>query len=321
MIAAKPTTTPHAPTAGEDRQLPDRPDAVYLDHVGHFVPDHDAASAALAALGFAPTAWTVQTNPDPAGGPPRLTGTGNRCVMLPRGYLEILARTADTPLARQLEAAMARHVGVHLVALAVADAAAERERLAAAGFPVQPLVALRRSVAGPDGEPSELAFSVARVAPEAMAEGRIQYLTHHTETAMWRPDQTVHPNGAETLVDQVIVVPDIREATARWARFLGRDGEPVRGGRLFALERGRLVLVGPDRVAAVHAGPAPTPPFMAGYAVGCPDLGPVRAALARAGLAPVEEAIGRIAVAFPPALGVGTIHFATAAADPPWLDG
>src|SRR5947209_12785226 len=106
--------------AEADRQLP-RGDEIFLDHVAHFVRDRDAASAALVRAGFAPTPVSIQVSPDPAGGA-RLTGTGNVTAMLSRGYIEALFKTADTPLGRELDAALARHPGVHLAAFAVADA-------------------------------------------------------------------------------------------------------------------------------------------------------------------------------------------------------
>ena len=56
-------------------------------------------------------------------GAPRLTGTGNVTAMFARGYIEALFKTADTPLGRELDGALARYRGVHLAAFAVADAA------------------------------------------------------------------------------------------------------------------------------------------------------------------------------------------------------
>ena len=47
------------------------------------------------AAGFAPTPVSVQVNPD---GTP--TGTGNVTAMFARGYVEVLFKTAETPLAR-----------------------------------------------------------------------------------------------------------------------------------------------------------------------------------------------------------------------------
>ena len=128
-----------------DRQLP-LGEEIFLDHVAHFVPDREAARAALARAGFAPAPVSIQVNPDPAGGPPQPTGTGNVTAMLARGYVEILFKTADTPLGRELDAALARHPGLHLAAFAVADARAAHHRLGEAGFRMQPLVEMQRPV-------------------------------------------------------------------------------------------------------------------------------------------------------------------------------
>ena len=144
-------------------------DEIFLDHVGHFVGDAAAAGDALARAGFTPTPVSVQVNPDPAGGAPRLTGTGNVCAMLRNGYLEMLFKTADTPLGAEHDAARDRYSGLHLVAFAIADASASHLRLAAAGFPVQPVVAMQRPVDTCNG-PSKAAFEVVRVASGAECE-------------------------------------------------------------------------------------------------------------------------------------------------------
>src|ERR1700716_996942 len=90
-----------------DRQLPIA-DEIFLDHVGHFVRDPEAASHALARAGFAPTPTSIQINPGPAGGAPQPTGTGNVTAMLARGYVEVLFKAADTALGRELDAAAER---------------------------------------------------------------------------------------------------------------------------------------------------------------------------------------------------------------------
>ena len=109
------------PPPALDSQLP-LGEEIFLDHVGHFVPDVEAARQALTRAGFAPTPVSIQVNPDPDGGAPRLTGTGNVTAMFARGYVEVLFKTADTPLVAELETAFARYRGYHLVAFAVADA-------------------------------------------------------------------------------------------------------------------------------------------------------------------------------------------------------
>jgi hypothetical protein len=120
--------------------------AVFLDHVAHFVPALDIAAAALERCGFRLTPFTAQANRVEGALVP--TGTGNRCAMLRRGYVEVLTATPtvadDTHLARQLRERIADHVGLHLAAFSSADTAAEHRRLADAGFPTLPLVEMRR---------------------------------------------------------------------------------------------------------------------------------------------------------------------------------
>src|SRR5262252_9850024 len=162
--------------------------------------------------------------------------------MLPRGYIEVLFKTVATPLAAELDLSMARYPGVHLAAFAVADAGRAHGRLGAEGFALRPLVSMRRPVDTETG-PSTAAFTVARVERGAMAEGRIQILTHHTEDAVWQKRWLAHPNGARALARVVIAVADVDEAAARFQRFTGRTAKPMRTGRVVALDRGRVELV------------------------------------------------------------------------------
>src|SRR3979411_1169675 len=161
----------HGRSAGEvDRQLP-VDDEIFLDHVGHFVPDPEAARRALGRAGLGAPPVSVRGTPDPAGGTPKPSGTGNLTAMFRRGYAEVLFRTADTALGRDLAAALARHGGLHLAAFAVADALAERV------FKTHPWVPLQRPVETQES-PDIAAFTIARLAPGQMPEGRIQILTH-----------------------------------------------------------------------------------------------------------------------------------------------
>src|SRR5262249_16949875 len=189
-------------------------------HLAHFVRDSEAAGCALVQAGFAPAPLSIQSNPDPSGGPPQLTGTGNMTVMFRRGYVEILFKTSETPLAGELDAALQRQQGAHLVACAVADAGEAHARLGASGFRVRPLVQMQRPVETETG-PATAAFTIARVEPGDMAEGRIQILTHRTEQAVWQPRWLTHPNGAVALTDVVLAVSDVEEVAERFARFTG----------------------------------------------------------------------------------------------------
>jgi hypothetical protein len=306
-----------APSTSEDvdRQLPTG-DEIFLDHIAHFVHDADAASRAFARCGFAPTPPSIQVSPNPDG-TTSPTGTGNVTAMFSRGYVEVLFKTADTPLAHEFDSAIEDHAGLHLVAFAVTDAAASHRRLEQDGFAVRPLVHMSRPVdtlAGPD----KAAFTIARVQPGVMAEGRIQILTHHTEHAVWQPRWLTHPNSAMGLIDVMIAVDDIDEAAARFSRFTGRTATRISGGALIRLDRGGIYLVSHDRVTERLPEVAIAKlPFIVGYALRVQSLAAAETAVNRADL-DWHAFEGGIAAAFPVELGEGAWFFVERAADLPW---
>jgi hypothetical protein len=285
-----------------DRQLPVG-GQIFLDHVGHFVRDAEAASRALTLAGFAPTPVSIQVNPGPDGGE-RPTGTGNVTAMLRRGYIEALFKTADTALGRELETAVARHPGVHLAAFAVADAAAAHRRLADAGFRMQALVEMQRPLDTPSGS-GTAAFTLARLVPGEMPEGRIQILTHRSEANVWQPRWLAHPNGALALTSVVIVVGDPEEAAARFARFTGRNAAPSPFGPRIALDRGCIELMSADAFAQrLPEVVIPSLPFVGAYGIRAGSLARLDELWRRAGLTTRRSERG-LAGVFPAELGRG----------------
>jgi hypothetical protein len=235
---------------------------VFLDHVAHFVPAIDEAAAALERCGFRLTPYTAQTNREGAAAMP--SGTGNRCAMLRQGYVEILAAVTgpagELPLAQQLRERLGHHVGLHLAAFGTANAAAEHRRLAGSGFATLPLVDMRRPVALPTGT-EDARFTIARIAHGTMPEGRVQFLTHHTESLVWRTDYLDHPNGAVALNALWLAAEDPAEAAARFARFSGREARPRGEAWTIRLDRGALHFATPkllsERLGIVPGGPTP----------------------------------------------------------------
>jgi len=229
------------------------PGDLVLDHVAHFVPDLQAAAQALEKLGLVVTPESAhRTQHGPA-------GTSNRCLMLERGYVEILAPTLDTPNAQRVRDRMKRFVGVHLCCFGTPDPAAEHARLAAHGFEPEPLVNLARNLQ--DGSPVK--FNVVYVPPAKMPEGRIQYCEHLTEGNMWRKEWV---NQGLRLEAAFVVADDPAEVAARWARFTGalprRDGDFIE----LPLARGKVV-VGTRAAWVRLLGEAPPAPSLAGYAL------------------------------------------------------
>ncbi len=285
-----------------DSQLPVG-DQIFLDHVGHFVPDREAASRALVRAGFAPTPVSIGVNPDGS-----LTGTGNVTAMLSRGYIEVLFRTADTPLGAELDSAIAHHAGVHLAAFAVSNAEKAHRRLGEAGFPLRPLAEFERPVAAESG-PATAAFTVARVERNAMPEGRIQILTHKTEDAVWQKRWLAHPNGALGLTSVFFAVDHTEEAAQRFARFTDRRARRSRWGKTIALDRGRVELVNAQAfAAALPESSIPSLPFAGAYGVVVRSLHAVESILRSANIHPRRAGEGLVA-SFPEELGKGVWLF------------
>jgi Glyoxalase-like domain len=299
------------------RQLPLDAE-IFLDHVGHFVADREAASRALARAGFAPTPPSIQVNTDKHGRE-TLTGTGNVTAMFHRGYIEVLFKTAETPLGGELETAIARYPGVHLAAFSVSDAEAARRRLDAVGFRVRPLAHMQRPV-GAEGGADIAAFTVARVESGEMAEGRIQILTHHTEATVWQPRWLVHPNGAIGLLDLVIATDDISATANRFARFLGRGITENRFGLIVRLDRGSVLIVAPDKLDQLMPGiSVRTVPFMGVYAVEVKSIATLENVLSQNGMSFVRQERSILAP-FPDELGIGAWVFVEGASDLVWRD-
>jgi len=292
------------------RQLPAAGE-VFLDHVGYFVPDMEAAGGAMERLGFRLTPLTAQTNLDPHTGELRPQGTANRCAMLQAGYVEILTPVADTPLAAEMRAGLARHAGLHLIAFSVSDAEAEHRRLERRGFEPRPPVHLRRPV---ERLGTEAAFTVLRLPPGIMPEGRIQLLTHHTPQAVWTPELLEHPNGAAALTAALVCVADPLEAARRFGRFTGR--EPRTEGALWSLplDRGRVDFATPELVASVLGRAPPGVPSIAALAIGTRSLASTRQQLG----AIAEETHGASLRVAPEHAVNAMLLFHEEAVPPPW---
>lgn len=277
---------------------------VVLDHVSHFVSDLSGAENVLEALGFAVTPRSAQRAQD---GP---AGSANVCIMLEEGYLEFLAPVANTPNARRLRTAMQRYRGAHLACFGTPAADEEHARLGRHGFDPLPVVHVERPVEA--GSETQMArFKVVRLPPDAMPEGRIQFVEHLTPEVLWQPRFLRHANGVTGLACVFVVAEDVVKTAARWARFAALLPQPARDYVHLATSRGH-VLVGTRARWQALLGSAPDAPALAGYALECGDPSILAALLERRGLAPRCIRPQLYAVALPPALGgswlFGTRH-------------
>ena len=295
-----------SPAFTDSSQVPAK-GALNIDHVAHFAPHVDAASAALEKLGFTLTPFSPQSHRTEPGGPLVPAGTGNRCVMLQSGYLEFLSPTGDTPVANQIRTAIKRYVGVHLIAFGTADPAADHARIAKAGFkPLDP-VALQREIDTERG-PETARFTVVRVPPGTMPEGRIQFCHQLTPRLLWQERWMSHPNRASALAGVLLRVADAQEAAQRFARYTGLLAQVTGSVWRIDTSRGYLIFVDRDTLHRRLGVMPPTLPWIAGYVLKSDDIQVTGDHLRAAGIPVHVLGNQRLLVQMPPAVG-GTLIF------------
>ena len=283
------------------------PGTLIIDHVAHFVPHVDSASSGLKKLGFTLTPFSEQSHRVEPGGPLVPAGSGNCCVMLSEGYLEFLTPTGDTPLAGQLRAAIKRYTGVHLVAFGTAAPDADHARLASAGFGPLPPVALQRQIGTATGE-GTARFTVVRVPPGTMPEGRIQFCLQHTPELLWQPRWLEHHNRATALAGVILRVADAREAAQRFARYTGLLAQLNGSVWRISTARGYLLFLDRETLHRRLDVVAPSLPWIAGYVLKSEDIDETGDTLRRSGVTVHVLGSRRLLVKLPAALG-GIIVF------------
>lgn len=273
-----------------------------LDHVAHFVPHLDSASGALEKLGFTLTPFSAQSHRAEPGGPLVPAGTGNRCAMLKRGYLEFLTPTGDTNVANQLRTAIKRYVGVHLIAFGTADPEADHKRIARNGFaPLEP-VALQREIATEDAMETAR-FTVVSVPPGTMEEGRIQFCRQHTPELLWQERWTGHANRAVALNGVILHVADAQEAAQRYARYTGLLAQVSGSVWRISTARGYLIFVDQDTLHRRLGVVPPSLPWIAGYVLESEDIAATGDFLRKSGVPVNVLGNRRLLVSLPPAVG------------------
>ena len=241
--------------------------ALTIDHVAHWVPDLKRATQDLRRLGFSVAPYSEQFNQSHCGEITVPAGASNRCVMLTKGYLEFLTPTEQTDIGQELCAGIKRYTGVHLLAFGSRDTTWVNAQLNALGLPQRPLVNLQRTIENELGVGELAKFTVTRATKDAMPEGRIQCLTHHTPHLLWQPRYMNHQNRVLGLRAVLVVVENLSEAQSRYARYLRCTPTQTILGTQLKLERGAVFLMDRTRVKRLFGINTPSGPSIFGYAL------------------------------------------------------
>jgi hypothetical protein len=234
--------------------------ATALDHVGVVGRDLAVLAAEFEQIGFCLTPLARH-----AGG-----RTGNRNVMLRRGYIELLS-VVDGGSSATLDRFLARYAGIHILALAIDDAPAALARLRRARFDQAALSYTGRAV--DDADPAAPRARFALVTPPDPPEGRVHLIRHLTPEAIWQERFLHHPNHATALEEVVLVVAEPAATAALLSRLAGRPVLPdAAGGYALDLPRGRMRMLPAGSLGAVFPGVAvPAVPWIAGITLGTDD--------------------------------------------------
>ncbi|MFH5925397.1 VOC family protein [Roseomonas xinghualingensis] len=263
-----------------------------LDHVGVCSRDAAALWGAYERLGFTLTPIARQSRGD------QPLGTANRCAMLQRGYIELLAVVDPALPDNGLGAMLDRFEGARILALGMEDSEGNLARLRRAGLEIPGISPLSRPVeaGGPIARFERLPL------PEA-PEGRVQLVRHLTPEAIWQERWMGHANGATELRAAIVVSGHPAESAARLSRLSGLALEPdPAGGFALPLPDGARVRILPPEVATaiLPGAEAPALPAVMAMVIGVADLDATRRHLAAE---PLVEVPGGVMV--PPARAAG----------------
>jgi hypothetical protein len=277
--------------------------AVALDHVAVVARDLPPLIEAYERMGFALSPLSRQGGPRSPGAPAELFGSGNRCAFLRHGYIELLGILDPALFANGVDGFVARYAGLHIVALAMQDEAANLDRLRRAGVDIPGIAHLQRAV-----EPGGPIARFARLPLPDAPEGRLQLIRHLTPELVWDARWMGHANRADALTEVILAADPAAESAARFSRLAGLPLVPDPAGGFLLDLPGAAGAAGPDapalRTAVRILDPAalprvlpgvaaPTLPFIAGMVVRTADgNAAVRALLAERGIPSVAAPRG-----------------------------
>jgi len=249
-----------------------------IDHIGIVGRDIHKMVATFRALGFLVTEPVPLTQPDPDGNPVSL-GQHSAHVIFADTYLELTA--VDNPgQGNHLDTWLARHEGLHILALRAENAQESWDGFAKFGVVMPPIRHASREV-NAGGVRGVADFEWFQV-PESIArEGFVCVVEHQTPELVFIPAMTSHANGATGLRGVGALVTDLNDAVARYERLPGAVVRSFPMGRFIVLKSQRFVAMTPTGFAALTPGAkAPPPPCFAAFAIKVKDITATRKFLA-----------------------------------------
>ncbi|MEV0645614.1 VOC family protein [Phytomonospora sp. NPDC050363] len=279
-------------------------DITGLHHVGHIVADIGASAEIYRRLGFhvSPPGFPAWRD-DPAQSGNKLVpfGAGNAHIDFRHDFVELVtAGGADLPADARLipidvpvdrrEATfgairatsayigefLARFEGLHITMFESPDPWATAERLDRAQIAYRGVHHISRPVWTEDGRVSTEAASYLGFGADArMPEGRVGAASNAPPAVREARKIPAHANGATSLTDSALCVPDaeLDAHATRYSALLDREPRRVDHGRIFELGASTLTLVRASRLNRLLPGTvAPGLPAFVSFTTAVTDL-------------------------------------------------
>jgi catechol 2,3-dioxygenase-like lactoylglutathione lyase family enzyme len=266
-----------------------------VDHVQIVVRDLEMAKRTWARLGFTATPRGRHLN----------RGSGNYCLMLREGYIELIGVVDPALPTSSLDAHLAHGPGLIGLAFGAPSAAEAARHLAAAGLAPTGPTRLER-VIEQDGGDARLAFDIVNLPDGTVPGFRCFVCCHLSEKEVRAPAWLDHPNTAVATSGFVVAAADPKPVLDAFRRLFGASA--VKGG-VVETGRERILVVSPGELETVYPGVGAKPgrplPCLVGLAVRVEDLKRCKAILESTGvdpkpgpggslLVPADEATGTI---------------------------
>ena len=266
-----------------------------VDHVQVVVRDLEMARRTWARLGFAATPRGRHLN----------RGSGNYCLMLREGYIELIGIVDPKLPTSSLDTHLAHGPGPIGLAFGAPSAAAAFSHLEKAGLAPAAPNRLERVVEMPGGD-RRLAFDIINLPDGAVPGFRSFVCCHLSEKEVRAPEWVEHPNTAVATSGFVVAAAEPEAVLGAFRRLFGTQAVK---GRVVETGRERIEVVSPGELEAIYPGIGARPgrplPCMVGFSVRVEDLKRCKAILESTGvdpkpgpggslLVPADEATGTV---------------------------
>jgi catechol 2,3-dioxygenase-like lactoylglutathione lyase family enzyme len=232
-----------------------------IDHALVGVRDLEAARAAWEKLGFTLTPRGRHIG----------RGTGNYCIMLEQGYIELLGILDPGQFTNDLDKFLAEREGLFGLAFRSRDNDQTAKWLRAEGFAPDGPKDLKRALELEEGEALP-AFRLLFLPPQETPGVRAFFCQHLTPDLIRRGPWLVHAIRAVSLKAVVAVVERPGDLAAAYVRLFGVDAVSGKGGSLRVdCGEGELLFVTPDGLRRLYPGievPRQTAPWIAAMQIG-----------------------------------------------------